>query len=176
MRIRSRFRRPTLLVTLGLVPLAMSGPAWAASFAGHAQAGHVHLFKGTRSKLTAAQVRRLSADANFRSIIIFKNQLSAYPARGRTAPLRAAAARVAQAGVLAELTKVHAKNIRSYHIIDAISATISAAEAKRLKANPHVRAVVPDALRHFAPLTSGPGPIFPLTKRPRSIGPNTAQP
>ncbi len=167
MRIRSRYRRTALLVTLGLVPLAMSGSAWAAASAGHAKAGHEHLFKGTRSKLTAAEVLRLSADAKVRSIIIFKNQLSAFPARGRTAPLRAAAAKAAQAGVLAELTKVGAKNVRSYHIIDAISATISAAEVKRLKSNPAVRAVVPDSFRHFAPLTDGPGPIFPLSHRHR---------
>ena len=169
MRIRSRFRLSALLMTMGLVPLAMSGSAWATASAGHPQAGHVHLFKGTRSKLTAAEVRRLSADAKDRSIIIFKNQLSAFPARGKTASMRAAAAKAAQAGVLAELTKVHATHVRSYHIIDAISATISAAEAKRLKSNPAVRAVVPDAFRHFAPLTSGPGPIFPLAHRHRGV-------
>ncbi len=76
--------------------------------------------------------------------------------------------------------------MRSYNIIDAISATISAAEAKRLKSNPAVRAVVPDAFRHFAPLTSGPGPIFPAHApaprhrqpgRPQQICPaNPAQP
>ena len=76
-------------------------------------------------------------------------------------------AKAAQAGVLAELHKIHATKVRSYGIVDAISATISAAEAKRLKSNPAVRAVVPDAFRHFAPLTNGPGPIFPLTHRHR---------
>jgi subtilisin family serine protease len=175
MRIRSRYRRSALLVALGLVPLAMSGSAWAAASSGHAQAGHVKLFKGTRSKLTAAQVRQLSADAKVRSIIIFKNQLSTLPARGRTASMRAAAARAAQAGVLAELTKVHASHVRGYNIIDAISATVSAAEAKRLASNPAVRAVVPDSFRHFAPLTSGPGPIFPGAARHRGTASPAAQ-
>ncbi len=34
MRIRSRYRLSALLVTLGLVPLAMSGSAWAAASQG----------------------------------------------------------------------------------------------------------------------------------------------
>ena len=41
-----------------------------------------------------------------------------------------------------------------------MSATISAAEVKHLQADPAVQAVVPDALRHFASLGSGPGPAL----------------
>jgi subtilisin family serine protease len=67
--------------------------------------------------------------------------------------------------VLAELRQVHAAHVRSYHIINAISATISTAETKRLKANSAVQAVVPDTMRHFASLGSGAGPIFPAKAR-----------
>ena len=42
-----------------------------------------------------------------------------------------------------------------------MSATISAAEVKHLQVNPSVRAVVPDTMRHFASLGSGPGPALP---------------
>src|SRR6185312_15695765 len=42
----------------------------------------------------------------------------------------------------------------------AMSATISAAEVAHLQANPAVKAVVPDAMRHFATLDSGPGPAL----------------
>ena len=75
------------------------------------------------------------------------------------------AANAAQAGVLAELRQVHATHVHSFHIINAISATISSAEIKRLKGNPAVRTVVPDAMRHFASLGGGSGPIFPKGAR-----------
>ena len=49
---------------------------------------------------------------------------------------------------MAELRQVHATHVTSFHIINAIAATISAAEASRLEADPAVSAVVPDAMRH----------------------------
>jgi subtilisin family serine protease len=159
MRFRSRFRLAALLTAAALLPLAISGTAAAARAPRH------HIFKGTKSVLTAAQVERLAARATHRSIIIFKNQLSSLPAKGATAGLRIRAANAAQAGVLAELRQVHATHVHGFHIINAISATISSAEISRLKANPAVKTVVPDAMRHFASLGSGAGPIFPKAVR-----------
>jgi subtilisin family serine protease len=147
----------------GLLPLAVSGTAAAAG------SPH-HVFKGQRSVLTAAQVRRLSAGAKHRSVIIFNNQLSNLPARGATARQRVRAANAAQAGVRAELNQVHARHVHGFHIINAIAAAISPAEVSRLKANPAVRAVVPDAVRQFAPLGGGPGVAGPA--RPASAGPS----
>ena len=154
MRFRSGFRLAAVLGTAALLPLAASGAAVAAHSPGR-------IFKGTKSVLTAAQVERLAAHATHRSIIIFKNQLTGLPAKGATANARIQAANASQAGVLAELRQVHATHVRSYHIIDAISATISSAEAVRLQRNSAVRAVVPDQMRHFASLGSGAGPAFP---------------
>ncbi len=159
MRFRSRFRLAALLTAAGLLPLAISGTAAAARAPGHT------VFKGKHSILTAAQVERLAARANHRSIIIFKDQLSSLPANRATAGLRVRAANAAQAGVLAELRQVHATHVHSFHIINAISATISSAEATRLKHNPAVKTVVPDAMRRFASLGSGAGPIFPKAAR-----------
>ena len=127
MRFRSRFRLAALLTAAALLPLAISGTAAAARAPGHT------IFKGKHSILTAAQVERLAAHATHRSIIIFKNQLSSLPAKGATAGLRIRAANAAQAGVLAELRRVHATHVHSFHIINAISATISSAEISRLK-------------------------------------------
>src|SRR5215471_16574661 len=158
MRFRSGLRLTAVLGTAALLPLAASGAAVAA----HAPA---RVFNGTRSVLTAAQAGRLAAHATHRSIIIFKNQLTGLPARGATANARIQAANTAQAGVLAQLKQVHATHVRSYHIINAISATLSTAEISRLKANSAVQAVVPDAMRHFASLGSGAGPIFPAGAR-----------
>jgi subtilisin family serine protease len=159
MRFRSRFRLAALLTAAGLLPLAITGTAAAARAPGHT------VFKGKHSILTKAQVERLAAHASHHSIIIFKNQLSSLPAKGATAGLRIRAANMAQAGVLSELRQVHATHVHSFHIINAISATISSAEIKRLKGNPAVRTVVPDGMRRFASLGGGAGPIFPKGAR-----------
>ena len=57
--------------------LSVSGPAKAGGTPGQ-------VFKGTPSTLTAAQVAQLSANANQRSIIVFKDQLGGLPAAGST--------------------------------------------------------------------------------------------
>src|SRR5215472_13832196 len=129
MRFRTRFRLAALLAAAALLSLAVTGTAAAARSRGH------RVFKGTKSVLTAAQVERLAAHATHHSIIIFKNQLTSLPAKGTTANARIQAASASQAGVLAELRQVHATHVRGYHIINAISATISAAEATRLRHN-----------------------------------------
>jgi subtilisin family serine protease len=153
----SRFRLIALLAIAVLVPLTATGIALAAHSA------HAHkriVIHGKRSRLSAAQVKRLSAQANKRTIIIFKNQLGRLPATRSNLRARVSATRAAQAGVRAELTQLHAKSVRSFSIIDAMSATVSAAEVTRLRANPAVQAVEPDTLRHFASLDSGPGPAL----------------
>src|SRR5215472_10302954 len=155
MRFRTRFRLAALLAAAALLSLAVTGTAAAARSRGH------RVFKGHHSILTAAQVERLAAHATHRSIIIFKNQLASLPAKGATAGPRIQAANAAQAGVMAQLRQVHATHVRGFHIINAIAATISSAEISRLRANPAIRAVVPDGMRHFAPLGSGAGPGSP---------------
>src|SRR2546429_1194757 len=154
MRFRTGLRLAAVLGTAALLPLAASGAAVAAHSPGR-------IFKGTKSVLTAAQVERLAAHATHRSIIIFRNQLTGLPAKGATADARIHAANASQAGVLAELRQVHATHLRGYHIINAISATVSAAEIGRLRANPGVRAVVPDQRRQLASLGSGAVPALP---------------
>src|SRR5262249_9605459 len=139
MSSRSRFRLIALLAIAVLVPLTAAGIAVAA----RGLHSHKHVvFHGKRSRLTAAQVKRLSAKADKRSIIIFKNQLGRLPATRANTRARVVAAEVAQAGVRAELTRLHARNVRSFSIINAMSATVSAAEVKNLQANPAVKAVV----------------------------------
>ncbi len=164
--MRYRFRFPALIAAAGLISLGLSGTAVAA------HSSPTSVVKGEQSVLTAAQVRQLAAHATDRSIIIFKNQFSNLPVRGATMRLRISAANAAQAPVLAELATLHATHVQGFHIINAIAATISSAEVKRLRANPAVRAVVPDALRHLTPLGSGrPGPVFPARVRPAPARP-----
>ncbi len=150
--MRSRSRSLVALLA-GLLALAVGGVALAA--------GSSHqVVRGGRSVLSAAEVRRLSAGATHHSIIIIRNQLSNLPARARTARARASAIMASQAGVRAELAQVHAPHVHSFQIINAIAATISAAEIKRLRANPSVLAVVPDAFHPSPSLSAGPGPAL----------------
>src|ERR1700759_2598036 len=98
MSSRSRFRLAALLAAGVLGSLTAGGIALAA----HTHSRHV--IRGGHTRLSQAGIGRLSAKANKRSIIIFKNQLARLPATARGARARASAAFVAQAGVRAELT------------------------------------------------------------------------
>jgi Subtilase family len=172
MRFRFGARLPAMVVVAGLAVLVAVGVA-------AASASHRHrVFHGHRSALTAAEIRRLKKGAARHSIIIFKNQLTNLPARGRSARARASAASATQAGVRAELARVGAKHVHSYAIINAVSATITGGEARLLQRNPAVRAVVPDAFRHFASLGSGPGPALPAMAGAAgaNAAPSVAQP
>lgn len=153
-RSRSHFRLAALIAAAGLVPLGLSGTSAAARSATQA-------VRAERSALTAAQVVRLAAHATNRSIIIMQNQLPNLPVRGAASRMRISAARASQAPVLAELAQLHTAQVRSFHIINAIGATISSAEIRRLRSDPAVRAVVPDSLRRLNPVDSRPDPLLP---------------
>lgn len=130
------FRRLTLAVSMALLVAASGGSAFAAPSPG-AEAR----FPG---QLTLDDIARLSADATRRSIIIFRNQHGELPARGSTAGARARTIESDQAAVRNELAQLHARNVRGFHLVNALSATVSSAEADRLSLNPAVQAVVPD--------------------------------
>lgn len=144
----SRCRLLALIAAAGLIPLGLSGTAAAAQ-------SQTRAFKAEQSVLTAAQVRRLAANATDRSIIIFKDQFPNLPMRGSTEHLRVSAVNAAQAPVLAELARLHAPDVEAFQIINAIAATISPAEVQRLRANPAVLAVEPDALQHVGSQGNG---------------------
>src|SRR5215472_15227614 len=132
MAFRFRLRLPAVLGVVAVLGLVAGGIAAAAS------SHHHRIFHGKRTVLTTAQIRRLSTGAKKRTIIIFKNQLTGLPARRGTVKARAAAASASQASVRTELARVGASHVHSFAIINAISATITSAEANHLQANPAV--------------------------------------
>ena len=139
--MRNRLR--AFIAMAGLVPLGLYGIVAAAQPSSRTASTE-------RPVLTAAQIRLLAAHATDRSIIVFKNQFPDLPMRGVTMRARVSAINAEQAPVLAELTALHAKNVQSFQIVNAIAATISPAEAQRLRANPAVLAVDRDTAQHMA--------------------------
>jgi hypothetical protein len=104
---------------------------------------------GTLGPLTADQVAALAAQANQPSIVIFKNQHSEAPATAAHIAERARALDADQSAVKSELAQLHAPRLTAFHIVNAVAATVSKAEAQRLAADPAVQAVVPDTPRRI---------------------------
>jgi hypothetical protein len=139
-----------LLVSVAAVSLlaALAGPAVAG-------ASDLPSSRGSLGKLSADEILKLSGQANQRSIILLKNQHRDLPARPSLASRRDQVVDADQASIKWELSAVRATDVKSFHIVNAVSATISKAEASRLASNPSVQAVVP-AQRVPSPMASNP--------------------
>jgi subtilisin family serine protease len=84
------------------------------------------------SRLTAGQVGALSANANQRVIVLLRNQNQAF------APDRPP--------IVAQLRQLHAPRVVTFHTVNAVATTVSAAEAANLRRDPAVLAVDPDVI------------------------------
>lgn len=137
MRMSRRFlTRLTAAVTvaalIGVTPAIVS-----------AASSHHKVLRTFKSALTPAQIQALSSNANQRVIVLLRNQFTQAPLSSR---LRRSNLATTQAPIANELRLVHARRVHTYSFINAISATMSKAEAARLKTDPAVRAVVPDTV------------------------------
>jgi Subtilase family len=94
--------------------------------------------------LTVAQAAQLSTNVN-RHIIVFMKDEPAVPRARSAMSARSAVISASQRPLLSELTQVHATHVISYRLVNAVAATVSAGEEARLKANPDVSSVIPDA-------------------------------
>ena len=95
------------------------------------------------SGLTPADVQRLGQDAHRRVIIVLRDQHAGLVARGAAASNRLGAIAADQAPLLGELNGLQAPGVRAFHVVNAIAATVSAAEAARLQAIPQCRPSCP---------------------------------
>jgi hypothetical protein len=142
-----RRTRALMVVAAGtLLALGSAGPALAAVPAPPTP--------GFPGPLTAADVSRLAAGAGQRSIVVLRNQHPELPARGATAGARASTIDADQAALRGELARLRAGDVRGFHVVNAVAATISKAEADRLRAAPAVQAVVPDLAIPAPPVTA----------------------
>jgi hypothetical protein len=144
--VRTRLGRLLVSTAAILLLAAFAGPV-NASAAAPRQNG------GTLGNLSADQIMKLAVQADQRSIIILKNQHADLPARPDLAARRAQVVDSDQARIKSELSALRAQDVKAFHLVNAVSATISKAESARLASDPAVRAVVPD-LRRPLPLAA----------------------
>ena len=142
MRQRVRFAALSV-ITLGLI----AGTMVPAGLAGAST---------TSAALSAAQVRALSRHATQSVIVVFKDQVPSLPANTTFGAERQTAVREIQSQVVGQLRLLHAPDLHSYTLLNAVSATVSHAEEARLAASPGVAEVVPNATAHLEFTTPAP--------------------
>ena len=98
----------------------------------------------TQAPLTASQAHALSTNVTDKVIVVFKNQLAGTPETAGNEASRNAAVSGIQSPVVHELSLTKAQDVKTFQVINALSATVSPGEARRLAANPDVAEVVKD--------------------------------
>jgi len=97
-----------------------------------------------QAQLSEAQAAHFSQNADQHVIVIMKSQHPAAPAGSRADAERSATIDAEQSSLMDELRQVHATNIKNYHLVSALAATVSKDYVARLRAHPAVAQVVPD--------------------------------
>jgi Peptidase inhibitor I9 len=153
-----------LWVAGAVIPLVAVGQ-WVAPAVSSAQSG-----SATQAPLTSSQAKSLSTNVNKKVIVVFKDQVSQYPASRSFVRDRQAVIGQDQHSVLGELGETKARAVHSYTTINALAATVSPGEQTRLAANPAVAEVIPDQIIQLAspfnapstPSTPTPGTRTPV--------------
>jgi hypothetical protein len=109
----------------------------------------------TQAPLTASEAHALSKHVTDKVIVVFKNQLTTTPETAGNEAVRNAAVAGIQSPVVHELSLTKAANVKTFQVINALSATVSPGEAQRLAANPDVAEVVKDEPIPVADPSSG---------------------
>jgi len=92
----------------------------------------------------SALARQLSRNVTDKVIVVLKNQVSWLPDTPANSARRKAEVASLQQGVLADLSATHAAHVKSISLVNAVAATVSPGEAKRLAGDPAVSEVVAD--------------------------------
>src|SRR6185437_16610248 len=128
--------------TLGAAALgltAVTGFGWAAGSAAAASVAGPSF-----SKLSPSQVKARSSGKRERMVVVFDNQLKNLPANRAHRKARAATAASMQAPLVAQMNQVGATHITKLSLLNAVAATMPAAEAQALSHTAGVKEVVPD--------------------------------
>jgi Subtilase family len=128
----------SLLGAAALGVTAMTGAGWAAASTAQASV------RPSFSKLSPSQVKARSSGKRERMVVVFENQLTKLPANRAHRHARDATAASMQAPLVAQLKQVKATHITTLSLLNAVAATMPAAEAQALSHTTGVKAVVPD--------------------------------
>jgi hypothetical protein len=118
---------------------ALTAASWAAGSSAPASVP-----KPSFSKLSPSQVKVRASGKQERMVVVFDNQLTSLPANKAHRQARESMAASMQSPLLAQLKQVGATNITSLSLLNAVAATMPAAEAQALSHTQGVKAVVPD--------------------------------
>jgi hypothetical protein len=130
---------PAVLVALGMTAQAQGATSHDAGTSSRAS----RVPTGQRP-LTPALARQLSRHVTDKVIIVLRDQFKRLPDTPANSARRTAAVMGTQREVLSELAATHARNVKSISLVNAIAATVSRGEARRLAGNPAVAQVTPD--------------------------------
>lgn len=140
---------PVVLIAVGLSAQAqVTGPA----------------YRAVQPRLTSVLAKSLSRDVTDKVIIVLRDQFPGLPDTPGGSVRRTAAVASAQSAMLRELTATHARDVKPVTLINAIAATVSPGEAKRLAGNPAVAEVTPDL-----PIPLASAPAVKLSKPAGSL-------
>src|SRR5215472_12369005 len=86
----------------------------------------------------------LASDVTDKVIIVLRNQFPGFPDTPGDSARRSTAVTFAQRAIVRELSAAQARDVKPVTLINAIAATVSRGEARRLAGNPAVAQVLPD--------------------------------
>jgi hypothetical protein len=164
-QVRARSKSRSILITAAAVSGLVAGQCVAAVAATAAPAA----VSSAQAPLTSAQVADLSQNVNQPVIVIMKSQLAQAPVGSSAAATRASQIASYQSPLISQLNQVHATNIKTYGLVDAFAATVSAGEEAQLAANPAVSEVIPDVQIQGAQIEQ---PATTTTSSTTSLTPN----
>jgi hypothetical protein len=148
-----KIRSASLLAAAATVPVLILGQSAAASAATTATASP----SAALQPMTPALAAQLSQNVTDHVIVLMKSQPAVVRAGTMAAANRSAAISGLQAPLMSELKQVRATHVKSYRLVNAFAATVSKAEAARLRSQPGVREVIPDvSIRLASPQSQAP--------------------
>ena len=140
-------RAASLFGVAALGVAAITGLGWAAGSSALASVARPSFSKPgpSFSKLSPGQVKARSSGKRERMVVVFSDQLTSLPANRAHRRAREATAASLQAPLLAQLKQVGATHVTALSLINAVAASMPAAEAQALSHTRGVKEVVPDA-------------------------------
>ncbi|HUD36425.1 MAG TPA: hypothetical protein VMR14_05990 [Streptosporangiaceae bacterium] len=144
MRYKRVLRGAPVIVPALLVAMSMTAQAQGATSQASGTSSRAASAQSGWRPLTSALAKQLSRNVSDKVIVVLRNQLRSVPDTPANSARRRAAVSALQKGVIADLTATHSRDIKAISLVNAVAATVSVGEAKRLAADPAVAQVVPD--------------------------------